>query len=145
MSDAVYSPVTGPTNSGTDSRTRDGSSAPAMAIPMPASAVPGYSANARRKHPAAMAATDRVSTHGIPNRRPSAAATGANSPMQTTGSVVSAPAPTVDSASEADRESTMGGTDEMTGRRLAATRATATSHSHETRRVNPRPRPPSPR
>src|SRR5690242_7785957 len=131
MSDAVYSPVTGPTRSGTEIRTRGGSSAPAKAIPIPASAVPGYSANPRTNAPTAMTATARPSTEGIPYRRPAATATGANRPMHTTGSVVSAPAATGDSPAEAARASTMGGTEVMTGRRLAATRATANSHSHE--------------
>jgi hypothetical protein len=147
MSAAVYNPVTGPTRSGVAARTTEGRSAPATAIPMPASAVPPYSATrpgtARSPAPAAMSATAPASTAASPKRRAVTAATGANRPMQSTGTVVSAPAATADRSNSAVSASTIGGTDVMTGRRLAATRMTAAYQKRDG--LNPRPRRLSPR
>ena len=73
-----------------------------MAIPIPATRVPPYSGTAeapapRTSVPAATRASAHYTAASRPTRRASAAPTGANSPMQTTGRAVSSPAPVADS------------------------------------------------
>src|SRR5881275_2062916 len=72
MSPAVYNPVTGPTHRGNRARTSAGSSAPATAIPMPASTVEAHSGTAppatRSAVPPRISATAAASTRPRPNR-----------------------------------------------------------------------------
>src|SRR5512132_699077 len=129
---AVYRPVTAPARVGNQALTTPGSSAPPMAIPIPATRVPPYSVITEAPRPRNMVPqATRVSAHDTaasrPTRRPRAAPTGANTPMQTTGRAVSSPAPVADSPRSAWMASSSGGTAAMAGRRFRATATTTTS------------------
>src|SRR5215211_5024575 len=129
---AVYRPVTAPARAGNQALTTPGSRAPPMAIPIPATRVPPYRVAAEAPTPrTSVPAATRASAHDTaasrPTRRPRAAPTGANTPMQTTGSAVSSPAPVADSPRSAWMVSSTGGTAARAGRRLRATATSTTS------------------
>ena len=118
---AVYRPVTAPARAGNQALTTPGSSAPPMAIPIPATRVPPYSVTTeapspRTRVPQATRASAHDTAASRPTRRPRAAPTGANTPMQTTGRAVSSPAPVADSPRSDWMASSSGGTAAMAGR-----------------------------
>ena len=103
-----------------------------MAIPIPATRVPPYSGTTeapapRTRVPTPTRASAQDTAASRPTRRASAAPTGANSPMQTTGRAVSSPAPVADSPRSDWMVSSSGGTAAMAGRRFSATATTTTS------------------
>src|SRR5215216_2993639 len=137
---AVYRPVTAPARAGNQALTTPGNSAPPMAIPIPATRVPPYSGATDSPRPRTrVPEATRTSAHDTagsrPTRRPRAAPTGANTPMQTTGRAVSSPAPVADSPRSAWMASSSGGTAAMAGRRFRATPTTTTSSGQPARRT----------
>ena len=128
-SPAVYRPVTAPGRFGNQAFTTRGSRAPPRAMPTPETRVPPYRVGAegprpRTSVPAATRVRATATAASCPTRRASAAPTGANAPMQTTGRAVSSPAAVADSPRSRWMASSTGGTAAMAGLRFRATATT---------------------
>ena len=119
-------PVSAPDCDGYLARISIGSSACAAAIDTPAMSAPTTSAAVvpmpRSAAPAAVPSASATSSRSIGNRRASRGASGANAPMQRTGSVVISPAAVADSPRSARTSDTSGGKLASTVRRLIASR-----------------------
>src|SRR5690625_3064518 len=118
---------------GTAWRTAAGTSAPAIAIPVPSTTVPAYRpgapASARPAVPTAISAIPRPSAFSSPYRTANRGARGASSPMHSSGSDVSPPAATLDSPRDSLIRSTNGGSEVSGPRRFAAIASNATMAS----------------
>ena len=80
-----------------------------------------------------MIASTAISTRSMPNRRASAGASGASSPKQISGTVVSRAPAAEDRCRDARIWASTGPTEATAGRRLTAMSATATGSAHRVR------------
>src|SRR4051794_20481970 len=107
----------------------EGTSTLPTAMPSPAMTVPPYRAatpgSRRTRIPAATVSAISASAASVPMRRATIGATGEPSAMQTTGSVVSAPAAAAESGTSARISSSSGGTLATAVRRLSAVKTIA--------------------